>query len=380
MSDRLQGRPGKILFVSLDFGPGGAQRQLVNIANGFHERGYSMSVFAFPNRRDAEVVRGYLHEDIAGVFPSARKRLGPLSTLLATARLIRTVTREKPDIIYCRQWPKMPVALVGRITGAKTVSVEGNSLKHSLGERPLLLWARGFCARLSDRVVANSQGLAREAKEVFRLSSDVATIYNGIDIDDIRKKSEEKATHEWFGEDIPVMLAIGAHKKQKGFVHLMKAVEIVNRTKPARLIIMGGGNKKELAALSKDLHIADRTDFPDAVPNPFPLILGTDVFICSSLYEGFSNVILEAMALGKPVISTDHRYGADEIIEDGRNGILVPPQDPESMAAAILKVLSDAELRERLGAEAKKRSEDFSRDRMISEYEKLFAQILETTW
>lgn len=379
MSVGPRGRPVKILFVSLDFGPGGAQRQLVNIANGFHERGYRMSVFAFPNRRDAEVVRGCLREDIEGVFPPAAKRLGPLSTLLATARLFATVLREKPDIIYCRQWPKMPIALMGRIAGARTVSVEGNSLGHSLGERPLLLWARGFCARLSDRVVANSRGLAREAKEVFGLSSDVAAIYNGIDTDDVRRKSRERAAHEWFGEDVPVMLAIGAHKKQKGFVHLMKAAEIVNRTRPARLMIMGGGNKRELAALSRELGMEDRTDFPDAVPNPFPFMLAADVFVCSSLYEGFSNVILEAMALGKPVISTDHRHGANEIIEDGRNGILVPPQDPESMAGAILKVLGDAELRESLGAEAKKRSEDFSRDRMISEYEELFARMMEAT-
>lgn len=378
MSNGPQGRPGKILFVSLDFGPGGAQRQLVNIANGFHERGYGMSVFAFPNRRDAEVIRDSLHEDIAGVFSPAAKRLGPLATLVATARLFRTVMKEKPDIIYCRQWPKMPIALIGRITGVKTVSVEGDSIGHSLGKRPLLLWARGLCARLSDEVVANSAGLAREVKEVFKLSSDVATIYNGIDMDDIRRKSEEQATHEWFGEDIPVILAIGAHKKQKGFVHLLKAVEIVNGTRPARLIIMGGGNKKELADLSKELRIADRTDFPDAVPNPFSCMLGADIFACSSIHEGFSNVILEAMALGKPVISTDHRHGADEIIEDGRNGILVPPQDPQSMAAAILKVLNDAELRRKLGEEAKKRSEDFSRDRMISEYEKLFARMLET--
>lgn len=377
MSGGRRSRPEKILFVTLDFGPGGAQRQLVNIANGFHERGYRMSVFAFPNRRDAEVVRGCLREDIEGVFPPAAKRLGPLATLLATARLFATVLKEKPDIIYCRQWPKMPIALMGRIAGARTVSVEGDSLKHSLGERPLLLRARGFCARLSDRVVANSRGLAREAKEVFGLSSDVAAIYNGIDTDDVRRKSRERAAHEWFGEDVPVMLAIGAHKKQKGFVHLMKAAEIVNRTRPVRLIIMGGGNKKDLAALSRELGMGDRTDFPNAVLNPFPFMLGADVFMCSSLHEGFSNVILEAMALGKPVISTDHRHGANEIIEDGRNGILVPPQDPESMAGAILKVLGDAELRERLGAEAKKRSEDFSKDRMISEYEELFARMME---
>ena len=376
MSDREENRPIKILFVSLDFGPGGAQRQLVNVANGFHEKGYGMSVFAFPNRRDAEVIRGSLHKDIRVFFSSpAAQRLGFFGTFLATVELLRTVLTERPDIIYSRQWPKMPVALMGRITGVKTVAVEGDSIGHTLGKKPLLFLARRFCAQLSDKVVANSKGLAREVKEVFRLSSDVAMIYNGIDVDRIRKKSEEETTHEWFGQDVPVILAIGAHKKQKGFVHLLKSLQIVNRTTPARLIIMGGGNKKELADLAEKFSIADRTDFPDAVPNPFPYIRGADVFACSSIHEGLSNVILEAMALGRPVVSTDHRHGAGEIIEDGRNGILVPPENPQSMAEAILKVLDDTELRERLGAQAKERADDFSKDRMISEYEELFARL-----
>ena len=114
--------------------------------------------------------------------------------------LFGTVICEKPDILYSRQWPKMPAAAIGRILGIKTVSVEGNNLEHTLppAKRPLLFHARRFCASVSTQVVANSQSLAREVKEVFRLNSKVTVIYNGIDIEYIRKKAEEEQKHRWF--------------------------------------------------------------------------------------------------------------------------------------------------------------------------------------
>lgn len=378
MDNERKKRPVKLLLVALDFGPGGAQRQLVNIANGFHEKGHDVSVFAFPNRRDPEVVRCSLEEDVDVVATSATARkLGIFGTMLATVELFRTVLARRPDVVYSRQWPKMPIALIGRLAGAKTVSVEGDSIGHTLGKRPLLLRARKLCARLSDRVVANSEGLAHEVKEAFEISAGVAMIHNGIDLGDVRKRSEEPAIHEWFGGDVPVILAVGAHKKQKGFAHLLQAVSFVNRRMPARVMIMGGGDKEGLLRLARELSIEDVADFPNAVPNPFPYFRAADVFACASLHEGFSNAILEAMALGKPVVSTNHRHGADEMIEDGKNGLLVPTGDPESMAGEILRLLEDGELRARLGAAAAARAERFSRERMIEEYESLFAELLE---
>ena len=211
---------------------------------------------------------------------------------------------------------------------------------------------------------------------MFSLDSEVEVIYNGIDIEDIREKSKEEESHKWLGTETPLILAMGYLKDdQKGFSYLLEALEIVNRAKSARLIIIGNGKKEKLEELSMKLSIRDKTDFFSTVPNPFPYMARADIFACSSLYEGLSNVILEALALGKPVISTDHKHGANEIIENGKNGILVPTRDPQKMADAILKVLEDGELRQSLEAEAKKRSENFSRDKMISGYEKLFGDM-----
>lgn len=378
MSKKSNARPKKILFVSPNLAAGGAQRQLINIANGFHKRGYEVSVFLFYDKGN---LSNSLDKEIKIFSPFSIKvleRLRLLWVLYGTLRLLGVIMTEKPDLLYSRQWPKIPVAIIGKILRVKTVSVEGNNLEHTLllRKRPLLFRIRRLCAQLSDKVVANSSSLACEVKEVFSLDSDVAVIYNGIDIEDIREKSKEEQNHKWLGTETPLILAMGYLKDdQKGFSYLLEALEIVNRSRPARLVIIGNGKKEKLEELSMKLSIRDKTDFFSTVPNPFPYVAKADIFACSSLYEGLSNVILEALALGKPVISTDHKHGADEIIENGKNGILVPIRDPQKMAQAILKVLEDAELRRSLEEEARKRSENFSREKMISGYEELFSEM-----
>ena len=377
MSKETKIRPKKILFVSPNLGAGGAQRQTINIANGFHRKGYNVSVFLFHNKGE---LKDSLDKNIKIFSPPSVpvvKRFKILWIVYGIIHFFKTVLFEKPDILYSRHWPKIPMAIIGRILGIKTVCGEGNNLKQTyfIKEKSLRFYARQLGVRLSDRVVANSESLAREVKEVFRLNSEVRTIYNGIDIEDIGEKSKEEQSHKWLGTEIPVIIAVGSLKTQKGFSYLLQAVEMVNRTKNTRLIIIGNGDKKEFQDFSKKLSIENKTDFLSAVANPFPYIVKADIFVSSSLYEGLSNVILEALALGKPIISTDHKHGANEIIEDHKSGILVPVRNPREMADAIIRILEDSELRKSLEKEAKKRSENFSRDKMTSEYEKLFSEI-----
>ena len=377
MSKETETHPKKILFVSPNLGAGGAQRQTINIANGFHRKGYKVSVFLFHDKGE---IKDSLDENIKIFSPPSVpvvKRFKIPWIGYGIIRFFKTVLFEKPDILYSRHWPKIPMAIIGRILGIKTVCGEGNNLKQAyfIKEKSLLFYTRQLGVRLSDKVVANSESLAREVKEVFRLNSEVRTIYNGIDIEDIKEKSKEQQSHKWLGTEIPVIIAVGSLKTQKGFSYLLQAIEIVNRARTTRLIIIGDGNKQELKEFSKKLSIEDKTDFLSAVANPFPYMMKADVFVCSSLYEGLSNVILEALVLGKPIVSTDHKHGANEIIEDRKSGILVPVGNPQKMADAIIKILEDGELRKSLGKEAEKRSEDFSRDKMISGYEKLFAEM-----
>ena len=367
----------KILFVSPNLEAGGAQRQTINIANGLNRRGYRVSVFLF---YDEGELRDSLDENIevfsTPCFAIVRKSK-VLWVLSGIMYFFKIVLFKRPNILYSRHWPKMPMAIIGRIFGIKTICGEGNNLKQTylIKKKSLHFYARQLGIRLSDKIVANSKSLGLEVKEVFKLKSEVETIYNGIDIEYIIEKSKEKQVHKWLGTETPVIVAVGSLKTQKGFSYLLQALKIVNKTKNVRLIIIGNGDKKELKDFSKKLSMEDKTDFVSASPNPFPYMAKADIFVCSSLYEGLSNVILEALALGKPIISTDHKHGANEIIEDRKSGILVPVRSPQKMANAIIKILEDRKLRENLGKEAKKRSENFSMHRMISEYEKLFGEI-----
>ena len=376
MSKETASHPKKILFVSPNLNAAGAQRQTINIANGFHRRGYEVSVFLFYNKGE---LRDSLDKNIEILSPpyiAVVKKFRILQIVCGIIHFFKIVFFKRPNILYSRHWPKIPMAIIGRILGVKTISGEGNNLKKTylIKKKSLRFYARQLSVRMSDEVVANSESLAREVEEVFKLKSEIRTIYNGVDIEDIREKSKEEQNHRWFGTEIPVIIAVGSLKIQKGFPYLLQALEIVNRTKPVRLIIIGNGEKKELLDLSKKLSIEDKTDFLSAVPNPFPYMAKADIFVCSSLYEGLSNVILEALALGKPIISTDHKHGANEIIEDQKSGILIPAKNPQKLANAIIEILEDGELMENLGKEAKKRSENFSTDKMISEYEKLFSE------
>lgn len=377
MNKKTPSHQNKILFVSPNLRAGGAQRQTINIANGFNRRGYQVSIFLFYNEGE---LMGSLDENIKIFSPPCLaivRKAKVLWILSGIMYFFKIVLFKRPNILYSRHWPKMPMAIIGRILGIKTICGEGNNLKqtHLIKGKSLRFYARQLGVRLSDKVVANSKSLGVEVKEVFKLKSEVETIYNGIDIEYIIEKSREKQDHKWFGTEIPLIIAVGSLKIQKGFSYLLQALEIVNRTKNVRLIIIGNGDKKKLKDFSKKLSMEDRTDFVSASPNPFPYMAKADIFVCSSLYEGFSNVILEASALGKPIISTDHKHGANEIIEDRKGGILVPARNPRKMANAIIKILEDRKLRENLGKEAKKRSENFSTHRMISEYEKLLAEI-----
>ena len=378
MSKGTKLRTKKILFASPNLSAGGAQRQTINIANGLHRRGYEVSVFLFYDEGELKNSLDKSIKIFSPLFVPVLKKSKILWVGYGIIHFFKTALFEKPDILYSRHWPKIPMAIIGRMLRFKTISGEGNNLKQtfSMEKIPLRFYLRKFGVRLSNKVVANSQSLALETKEVFKLRSEVKTIYNGIDIQNVIERSKKENNHKWFGTEIPLIIAVGSFKPQKGFSYLLQALEIVNRTKTVRLIILGnGGKKKELQNFSEKLLIKDKIDFLGAVANPFPYIAKADIFVSSSLYEGFSNVILEALALGKPIISTNHEHGADEIIEDHKNGILVPVKNPRKMADAIIKILEDHELKESLEKEAKKRSENFSIDKMISRYEKLFTEI-----
>ncbi|NJK27869.1 MAG: glycosyltransferase, partial [Coleofasciculaceae cyanobacterium SM2_3_26] len=134
---------------------------------------------------------------------------------------------------------------------------------------------------------------------------------------------------------------IGRLVDQKDFATLIRAFSIVKKVRKSRLVILGTGpNKPRLEALIEELDLRDDVDLPGFVENPFKYMARASVFVMSSAWEGFGNVLVEAMAVGTPVVSTDCRSGPSEILDNGKYGALVPVGDAEAMARAILDVIA----------------------------------------
>ena len=137
-----------------------------------------------------------------------------------------------------------------------------------------------------------------------------------------------------------------------------------------KLIILGEGKEKEnLLKLVEKLGLNDRVSFEGFQENPYKYLARSTVFVLSSLYEGFPNVLLEAMALGIPSVATRCPTGPDEIITEGVDGVLIPPADEKAIADAIKKLLLDEDLRKRLSEAGKRRIQDFAVEKIVKQYE-----------
>ncbi len=143
-----------------------------------------------------------------------------------------------------------------------------------------------------------------------------------------------------------------------------------------KLMIIGDGHLKAyLRSLRDALKLEEDVIFTGFQQNPFKFYKHASVFCLASRYEGFPNVVLEAMTLGVPVIVTDCHAGPAEITDAGKYGILVPPEDPDTLAIEILKVLSNRDLREELSVLARKRSEEFGYETSLATYEQLLRSV-----
>jgi glycosyltransferase involved in cell wall biosynthesis len=140
------------------------------------------------------------------------------------------------------------------------------------------------------------------------------------------------------------------------------------------MIILGEGQEElRLKRLAQALHLEQNVSFLGFQPNPFKFFARSTLFVLPSISEGFGNVLVEAMACGVPVISTDCPVGPREIIQNGYNGILVPPKNPDLLAEAMYGLLSNKNERERLSQNALKNLRQYDVNTIVSRYEAVFS-------
>jgi glycosyltransferase involved in cell wall biosynthesis len=197
--------------------------------------------------------------------------------------------------------------------------------------------------RRADGIVVVSHGVSDDLLRHIPLQrSRVATIYNPVVGDRLRQLSEASPAHPWLSQSIPVILAVGRLVPLKDFATLISAFAKLRQQRLVRLLILGEGEQRRaLEAQVAKLGLTGDVSLPGFEPNPFPAMRAAKVCVVSSRYEGLANVLIEAMACGTRVVSTDCPSGPREILEGGRWGTLVPVGDPESLAAALAVTLDD---------------------------------------
>ena len=182
--------------------------------------------------------------------------------------------------------------------------------------------------------VAVSTGVADDLAALSGISRDsISVIYNPLLARPEVATDGAAAEAVWGGWRGPRIITVGRLKAQKNHALLIRAFKKMLATRDARLLILGTGELFEAtAALARAEGVADKVLMPGTVPNPTPYYRSSDLFVLSSDYEGFGNVIIEALACGVPIVSTDCRSGPSEILENGRYGRLVPVGDVDALA------------------------------------------------
>jgi exopolysaccharide biosynthesis WecB/TagA/CpsF family protein len=322
-----------------DLSPGGVERQSLVLARELRARGADVTLVV-------HAMQGALLSLLPPGVPVLNLRSA--RTLQDVFRLRRYLLDEQPDLLLANvDHNNIAAALANALAGTATKLVICQHNPISAGFHATVNWKhravpwlyRGLASRV-DHAVAVSGGIAGELVGIGLVPSKVSTIFNAVIGDDFADRSRAQVHHPWLlQKDRPVFVSAGRLVATKDQQNLLRAFAIHLRTHPTRLILLGMGPKlAELQALAGSLGIAEHVAFEGFVQNPLPYMCAADGFVLSSRFEGFGNVLVEAMGCGTPVLSTDCPYGPAEILAHGQFGILVPPRDPEALASGLARL------------------------------------------
>jgi glycosyltransferase involved in cell wall biosynthesis len=324
---------------------GGAERTLLNLAEGIALKGFPVDLVL------ARAEGPYMAEipDSLRVIDLKAPRV-----LTCLPALMRYLREEHPAALLSTLYANIIAVWARWLVGIpqRVVLNEQNTLTSvSNGENDLRWKVYPRLAKWfypwADSVTAVSKGVADDLMKAANLSTDqVKVIFNPIVTPQLRQKSEAVLEHPWFrpGEP-PVILGVGRLTGQKAFNVLVEAFARARKLQQARLIILGEGDERScLESQIRNLGLEQDVDLPGFVSNPYPYMAHASLFVLSSRWEGLPTVLVEAMSLGTPVISTDCPSGPREILRNGQYGQLVPVDDPNALAMAIQNFLANRTL------------------------------------
>ncbi len=331
----------KIVIFLPHMGVGGVERSTSIIAHQLASLDHDVTVLSLGSNPEPS----FLFKGLRYYHFSARR----VST--GIPRIARYLRREKPDAVISAQ----SYANVGIVIAAKLARYRGKVvLTERLNVSASVTSGRSLKTRLTFRlmrtfysragaVVAISQGVASDLAEITHMSPDRITVINNpVNHPDIPKKAQESVACAWLDDpSLRVLVTVARLEHQKNVSSLIEAFSRLD-DEDLRLLIIGDGSEREgLTQLTIKLGLDSRVKFVGEVSNPYKYMSRSHLFVLSSLYEGLGNVLVEALALKLPIVSTDCPSGPAEILENGRFGILVEPANPDALAAGMRTALAD---------------------------------------
>ena len=360
--------PAVIALLIPDLRGGGAERVAVNLANSFAQRGYAVDMVLLS--ATGEFLE-HLLPGIRVVDLQVKRMRGALFPL------VRYLRRSRPAAVLACMWPLTVTALwartLARVPTRVFVAEHATWSQSELLER----WSVGWQVRTTmhrffpsaDGIVAVSQGAADDLARFANLDRNaITTIYNPVVGDAKPSASAPLAPAGWWTGPHRKVLAVGTLKLIKDYATLLHAFARLRQRVDARLLILGEGEcRAALQAQVRQLGIEASVFMPGFTQDPSPYYQHADLHVLSSTGEGLPTVIIEALAVGTPVVSTDCPSGPREILSDGQFGRLVPVGDAAALAAAMAESLEATHDT----AALKARAQDFSIDKAVDRYEAL---------
>ncbi|WP_295392515.1 glycosyltransferase [uncultured Thiodictyon sp.] len=331
-----------IALVVSDFEDGGVERNLTNLARGLARLGVATSLLV------GDPDHAYLQDLEPGlrVLRVTEPRTQYLSDFMRRERPGWLVTGKlADDLAALAARSALPPAAGG---ATRLVAAVGTLMSGRFATYRWNLWKTWretgeihACYHRLHGITAVSQAVAEDLAQVFGVTQvPIAVLNNPILPDDLADLAAAPCPHPWLaqpkgGDRPPVIIALGGLRKVKDFATLLRAFAAVDRPS-ARLLIIGEGKERHrLSGLARRLGIAGRVHLAGFIANPFPYLARADLLALSSRREGLPNALVEAMALGIPVVATDCTGGVRDLLQDGRLGALVPVGDMTALAGAL---------------------------------------------
>lgn len=366
----------KVALVIDQLDMGGAERQFVELAKNIDKNKFEVVIVVLSKNR-VDLLKELTELNIDVILIDQWGKI----CISAFFGLFKLLKIEKPDILHTYLFTaSLYGRIVAKLIGIPIVIVSERST--DIWKKSSYVWMDRLLAKVTDKILVNAETIKESLVKRERIpDKKIQIIYNGLDLNKFDlARSERNQIRKNLGvlNGNLVIGILGRLSREKDHSTFLNAAKKIISTVPhVNFLIVGDGNLREkLEGISVTLGLNKKVIFAGKINNVSNILQAMDVLVSTSIYEGCSNAILEAMAAGLPVVATKVG-GNTEIVRDGITGILIPSQDPDELARAVLSLLNNSELMKSMGNKGRERIEtDFLLSNMVKNTEEVYETLI----